>query len=251
MRRLTLILSTIIGFSVLLSGCTQTYGDSFSLAGSGETPQEVISMMGNSDVDISATTTSLLSSGDEILVWWPTGAVACSISYLSETNGLTSGHCGSQGSPVYSHGQEIGKISANYLLDGLGLDIAEVEVYPSAEYRVKPSSVSEEELIEGNNIFIEKFGEKKSVGTVERKEFSCQKFSLDNQPVFSYVYLSDLAVSEGDSGAPIFNESGSIVALVQGGNGNDTATIVPISLLDLVKSEDFEYVQEQLEATCK
>ncbi|WP_158014685.1 hypothetical protein [Corynebacterium sp. HMSC059E07] len=42
----------------------------------------------------------------------------------------------------------------------------------------------------------------------------------------------------GDSGAPVYNPAGELVALIEGGNGKGDTTITPLSFLEEKLSED-------------
>lgn len=247
MYRESLAVCVIATVSAFISGYTSLDLPQTNSTASTITPQET-PYIDHPPAD-SAQSGPRYSSGDDIQVWWPNGSIDCSVSYISMTTGLTAGHCGEEGAEVFSHGNKIGTISTNYLLNGLGLDIAEIALLPSVGDQIRPLQVEEhpqESVVFAND----HEGQKKS-GELISEQYSCQRFLLNGQPVFAYVQSSSLRLSPGESGAPIYSSSGRLVALGQGGNGANVSTVTPISLLDSAKSGDVDTVHKRAGGLCR
>lgn len=54
--------------------------------------------------------------------------------------------------------------------------------------------------------------------------------------------IATLISKAGDSGAPVYNSSGELVALIEGGNGKGDTTITPISFLEKKASKTIRLV---------
>lgn len=196
-----------------------------------------------------AQSTYLLSSGDEIQVMWPNGPITCSVAYISNATGLTAGHCGAEGAEVYSHGTRIGTVSTNYLLDGLGLDIAEIALLPGLQNELEPLRIGNQ--LQGSVVFTHGPEGEKRRGILLSEEYTCQRFKINDQPVFAYVQSSNLRLSPGDSGAPIYSVTGELVALGQGGNGGNESTVTPLKLLESAKTSGLRELNEQAGGSCR
>lgn len=246
MHRGLLTVCATLTTSTLLSGCTSS--DSLQLKSSSSTISDQNAPDASTPRPDFAQSSVQSSSGDDIQVWWPNGAITCSITYISKTTGLTAGHCGEEGAAVYSHGNRIGTISVNYLLEGFGLDIAEIVLLPDVGNRVQPIQVGEHN--QESAVFTNEADGQIEQGKLLSDEYSCQRFSLNERPVFAYVQSSNLKLSPGDSGAPIYSSTGKLVALGQGGDGEGESTVTPLSLLDSAKSGDVTEVYKKAGWAC-
>lgn len=182
---------------------------------------------------------SYIESGDEIQVGPPQGAVTCSVTIISQRRALTAGHCGEKADEVYSKGRRIGSIGENYLLSSQGSDVSEILLYPPTDYDLRVDKVSDKEVEIPSTIFTKTFLGGRNEGTIDDKNLYCESFSLAGRNFHARTLKAQIPSKPGDSGAPVYNSSGELVALIEGGNGKGDTTITPISFLERKGLEDY------------
>lgn len=181
---------------------------------------------------------SYIESGDEVQVGPPRGAVTCSVTIISQQRALTAGHCGESADEVYSKGRRIGSIGENYLWSNQGIDVSEILLDPPVDYVLRADKISDKSIEIPSAIFAKTFLGGRIDGVVNDKNLYCEAFSINGREYQARTLKAQMTSKPGDSGAPVYNPAGELVALIEGGNGKGDTTITPLSFLEEKLSED-------------
>lgn len=154
----------------------------------------------------------------------------CSVTFLNDDTAITAGHCGPEGAEVRDGDDVVGKITDNYLVDGKGVDLAvislekEYETPDAVEACVdKPAPTT---AVTMDGAFS---GEQSGAIVSEPVKKDAEAFG-QSYPA-EYV-LTNNSSKPGDSGAPVYAESGCLAGILNGGNGEYSAlTFLPEDLL--------------------
>ena len=125
------------------------------------------------------------------------------------------------------------------MLSSQGSDVSEILLYPPTDYDLRVDKVSDKEVEIPSTIFTKTFLGGRIEGTIDDKNLYCESFSLAGRNFQARTLKAQIASKPGDSGAPVYNSSGELVALIEGGNGKGDTTITPISFLERKGLEDY------------